>query len=136
MFSLLHFKSLRQRLFDLLQIEWFPPDHSPVLHAAGYVQLDAIIVNGKTVAAGTDSCVMRISKPMTFACFSPRKGRICLSAFSIQFYFHFFWQEEQLKGVIILHDPEIVKGSRKEMSEQKSCSQNYICSLLVVTLTY
>lgn len=31
---------------------WFPPDHSTVLGAAGYVQLDVIIVNGKTLAAG------------------------------------------------------------------------------------
>lgn len=77
-------------MFDLLQMEWFPAGHGVVLSAAGYVQLDAIIMNGKTLAAGTDSCIRRISKPVTFACFSTRKGGICPSASSIQLYFQSF----------------------------------------------
>jgi len=77
-------------MFDLLQMEWFPADHGALLSAAGYVQLDAIIMNGKTLAAGTDSCIRRISKPLTFACFSPRKHGICLSAASMQLYFQSF----------------------------------------------
>lgn len=77
-------------MLDLLQMEWFPAGHDAVLSAATYVQLDAIIMNGKTLAAGTGPCIRRISKPMTLACFSPRKGGICLSASSIQLYFHSF----------------------------------------------
>lgn len=77
-------------MFDLLQMEWFPAGHGSVLSAAGYVQLDAIIMNGKTLAAGTDSCIRRFSKPVTFACFSPRRGEVCLSVSSIQLYFQSF----------------------------------------------
>ena len=71
-------------------MEWFPAGHGAVLSAAGDVQLDAIIMNGKTLAAGRDFCIRRISKPVTFACFSSRKGGICLSTSSIQFYFQSF----------------------------------------------
>jgi len=66
-------------MFDLLQMEWFPAGHSAVLSASGYVQLDAIIMNGKTLAAGTDSCIRRISKPVTFACLKLRKKSIPLN---------------------------------------------------------
>lgn len=48
-------------MFDLLQMEWFPAGHGAVLSAAGQVQLDAIIMNGETMAAGTDSCIRQIS---------------------------------------------------------------------------
>lgn len=48
-------------MFDLLQMEWFPAGHGAVLSAAGQVQLDAIIMNGESMAAGTDSCIRRIS---------------------------------------------------------------------------
>lgn len=44
-------------MFDLLQMERFPAGHGAVLSAAGYVQLNAIITNGKTLAARTDSCI-------------------------------------------------------------------------------
>lgn len=71
-------------------MEWFPAGHGAVLSAAGYVQLDAVIMNGKAFAADTDSCIRRISKPVTFSCFSPRKRKICLSASSIQLYFQSF----------------------------------------------
>lgn len=71
-------------MFDLLQMEWFPAGHGAVLSAAGHVQLDAIIMNGETMAAGTASCIRRISKSVTFACFIPPIVGLCLSVSSIQ----------------------------------------------------
>uniref|UniRef100_A0A8D0GLF1 Isoaspartyl peptidase/L-asparaginase n=1 Tax=Sphenodon punctatus TaxID=8508 RepID=A0A8D0GLF1_SPHPU len=59
---------LRLRMFDLLQMEWFPAGHGAVLNADGYVELDAIVMNGKSLAAGAVSCIRNISNPVTFAC--------------------------------------------------------------------
>lgn len=73
-------------MFDLLQMEWFPAGHGAVLSATGQVQLDAIILNGEAMAAGRESCIRRISKSVTFACFNPPKVTICLSASSVQLY--------------------------------------------------
>ncbi|XP_023957353.1 isoaspartyl peptidase/L-asparaginase-like isoform X1 [Chrysemys picta bellii] len=46
----------------------FDAGHGAVLNADGYVELDAIIMNGKTLAAGAVSCIRNISNPVTFAC--------------------------------------------------------------------
>uniref|UniRef100_A0A8C8VJH5 Isoaspartyl peptidase/L-asparaginase n=1 Tax=Pelusios castaneus TaxID=367368 RepID=A0A8C8VJH5_9SAUR len=46
----------------------FDAGHGAVLNADGYVELDAIIMNGKTLAAGAVSCIKNISNPVTFAC--------------------------------------------------------------------
>lgn len=40
-------------MFDLLQKEWLPAGCGAVLSAAGRVQLDAIILDGETMVAGT-----------------------------------------------------------------------------------
>lgn len=40
-------------MFDLLQMEWFPAGHGAALNADGDVGLDAIISNGRNLAAGT-----------------------------------------------------------------------------------
>ncbi|XP_048701156.2 isoaspartyl peptidase/L-asparaginase isoform X1 [Caretta caretta] len=46
----------------------FDAGHGAVLNADGYVELDAIIMNGKTLAAGAVSCIRNISNPVAFAC--------------------------------------------------------------------
>ncbi|XP_030410067.1 isoaspartyl peptidase/L-asparaginase-like [Gopherus evgoodei] len=46
----------------------FDAGHGAVLNADGYVELDAIIMNGKTLAAGAVSCIRNISNLVIFAC--------------------------------------------------------------------
>ncbi|XP_075454225.1 isoaspartyl peptidase/L-asparaginase-like [Ascaphus truei] len=45
----------------------FDAGHGAVLNADGDVELDAIIMDGKTLAAGAVSCIKNISNPITFA---------------------------------------------------------------------
>lgn len=97
MFSLLHFKSLRQRMFDLLQMEWFPAGHGAVLSAAGYVQLDAIITNGWNSCCQHRLLHKRISKPVTFACFSQEKVEYVFLLPLLSCITRGFWQGEQIK---------------------------------------
>ncbi|XP_043919264.1 isoaspartyl peptidase/L-asparaginase-like [Protopterus annectens] len=51
----------------LEDIPVFDAGHGAVLNADGDVELDAIIMNGKTLAAGAVSCVKNISNPVTLA---------------------------------------------------------------------
>lgn len=130
-------------MFDLLQMEWFPAGHGSVLSAAGYVQLDAIIMNGKTLAAGTDSCVRRISNPVTFACLSLRKGGIHLSASSIFIHSVVFprYLVREGSGVVVQikwcgysAQPRMPKGLRREMSNRPKKKKKAL--RLVISLVY
>ncbi|EMP35705.1 L-asparaginase [Chelonia mydas] len=55
--------------------------HGAVLNADGYVELDAIIMNGKTLAAGAVSCIRNISNPVTFACSVLEKTHSCCETY-------------------------------------------------------
>ncbi|XP_069091850.1 isoaspartyl peptidase/L-asparaginase-like isoform X1 [Pleurodeles waltl] len=46
----------------------FDAGHGAVLNADGEVELDAIIMDGKTLAAGAVSSIRNISNPVSFAC--------------------------------------------------------------------
>ncbi|KAM9315933.1 isoaspartyl peptidase/L-asparaginase-like [Gastrophryne carolinensis] len=45
----------------------FDAGHGAVLNAEGDVELDAIIMDGKSLAAGSVSCIRNIANPVTFA---------------------------------------------------------------------
>ncbi|OCT80563.1 isoaspartyl peptidase/L-asparaginase [Xenopus laevis] len=45
----------------------FDAGHGAVLNADGDVELDAVIMDGKNLAAGSVSCIKNISNPITFA---------------------------------------------------------------------